>query len=76
MLFPWVEEIIKLCYKEGLLVYLTTNATNKNIIDLAKKYPSLEFRISLDCSSKEQYKHLRGIDAFDQVISIIKKLAE
>ncbi|MCX6823825.1 MAG: radical SAM protein [candidate division SR1 bacterium] len=76
MLFSRVEELIKLCYQEGLLVYLTTNATNKDIIDLAKKYPSLEFRISLDCSSKEQYKYLRGIDVFDQVISVLKKLAE
>ncbi len=74
--FPWVEKLVEFCYKEKLLVYLTTNATNKKIINLAKKYPSLEFRISLDCSSRKQYKYLRGIDLFNQVISIIKELAK
>jgi len=76
LFFSWVEELIDLCFKEGLLVYLTTNATNKKIIDLAKKYPSLEFRISLDCSSGEQYKYFRGIDVFDQVISTLQELAK
>lgn len=76
LFFSWVEELVELCYEKNLLVYLTTNATNKKIINLAKKYPSLEFRISLDCSSKKQYQHLRGIDLFDQVISIIQELAK
>ena len=57
--FSRIEELLKLCKKEHLLVYLTTNATNKNIIDLAKRYHDLEFRISLDCSSREQYKYFR-----------------
>lgn len=74
--FSWVEELVELCHKEDLLVYLTTNATNKKVIGLAKKYPCLEFRISFDCSSREEYKHLRGIDLFDQVISIIKELVK
>jgi len=72
--FEWVEELVELCHKKGLLVYLTTNATNRRIISLAKKYPKLEFRISLDCSSREQYKQLRNIDNFDEVISILQEL--
>lgn len=74
--FNWVEEIVELCYKENLLVYLTTNATNKKIIDLAKKYSKLEFRISLDCHSREQYKYFRGIDSFERVIKTIKELSK
>jgi MoaA/NifB/PqqE/SkfB family radical SAM enzyme len=76
ILFEWVKELVQLCHDEHLLVYLTTNATNSDVIKLAKKYPALEFRISLDCSSKEQYKKLRGIDAFDHVITVIRELAK
>ena len=73
--FSWVESLVELCEQEGLLVYLTTNATNKRIIDLARRHPKLEFRISLDCASKEEYERLRGIDLFDQVIAILKDLS-
>lgn len=76
LFFSWTEELVNLCHKENLLVYLTTNASNKQVVDLAKKYPSLEFRISLDCSSREQYKYFRGIDLFNQVITIVKELAK
>jgi len=74
--FDWVEELIKICHEENLSVYLTTNATNRKIVDLAKKYPKLEFRISLDCHSKEQYKYFRGIDNFDKVIDTLQKLSK
>lgn len=74
--FNWVEELVEFCHKENLMVYLTTNATNKRIIKLAKKYPKLEFRISLDCFSKKKYKKLRGIDNFDETISILQELCK
>lgn len=74
--FPWVENLVELCHQEDLLMYITTNATDKRIIDLAQKYPKLEYRISLDCSTREQYQHFRGIDLFEQVISIVKELSK
>jgi cyclic pyranopterin phosphate synthase len=74
--FDWVKELVELCHKQNLLVYLTTNATNRKIINLAKKYPKLEFRISLDCYSREQYKYFRGIDNFDKVIGTLQELSK
>lgn len=76
LFFDWTEELVKYCNDEGLLTYITTNATNPKIIDLAQKYPCLEFRISLDCSTREEYVHFRGIDAFDKVISTLQELCK
>jgi len=74
--YKWVEEIAKLCVKQNIFVTITSNGTYPCIIDLAKKYPSIEFRISLDCSTKKEYNYFRGIDKFDVVINTIKKLAK
>ncbi|MFA5303832.1 MAG: radical SAM protein [Candidatus Nanoarchaeia archaeon] len=72
--FSCVESLVDLCVNENIPVYLTTNATDNRIINLARKYPSLEFRISLE-SSKENYKNYRGIDKFDEVIKNLKDLS-
>ena len=74
--FKWVEDLVELCHNENLMVYLTTNATNKKIIKLAEKYPNLEFRISLDCYSRNKYRYFRGIDAFENVIKTIQHLSK
>lgn len=74
--YSWLDELIKLCISLKIICTITTNWTSNKIVSLAKKYPSLKIRISLDQSNSEDYFHYKKTNTFDTVMQNLKELAK
>ena len=70
----WLDELISLCQKLGIISTVTTNGLSSEIIKLAQKYPTLNIRVSLDFANQADYSFYKGVNAFDKVVSNLKEL--
>jgi len=73
-LHPDFKEIINYIYNSGLAVGLITNGVKLNYEDLLDKFEWI--RVSLDASSPDEYKKLKGRNNYNDVINNIKIIAE
>ncbi len=70
------EDIINLCldYGVGRMSFHSSCIFYSEGIERAlKEAPCVDFDFSLDCGSKELYKKIKRIDAFDSVVANIKR---
>lgn len=72
----WIDELIGLCVSLDIICTITTNGTSTGIITLAKKYPSLKIRVSLDFSNPKDYLYYKGIDCFSVIIKNLKEMVK
>lgn len=66
-------EIVRYAKKSGLAVGLITNGTHSLDEELLRAFEWI--RVSLDASTASEYKRLKGVDLFEQVISNIANYA-
>lgn len=71
---PDFEEIIGAIAERGLAVGLITNGTKRMSPELLKLFEWI--RVSLDASTAQEYYLLKGVDAFERVLSNIHYYAE
>ncbi len=71
---PDFSEIVRAAKGSGLAVGLITNGTHP--MDEADLKQFEWIRVSLDASTAEEYKNLKGVDCFEKVIDNIAKYAK
>lgn len=67
-------EIVRYARSVGLAVGLITNGTQALTPELLREFEWI--RVSLDASTAQEYKNLKGVDCFEKVISNIAKYAQ
>ncbi|MBN1257820.1 MAG: radical SAM protein [Planctomycetes bacterium] len=73
-LYKHFNELVEFIAAQGLSIGLITNGVLFPYRDLVKHFSWI--RISLDASSKENYRECKGKDLFDQVLNNIHSIAE
>ena len=70
------EDIINTCldYGVGRMSFHSSCIYYSNALERAlREVPNIDFDFSIDCGSRELYKKIKRIDAFDQVIENVKR---
>lgn len=75
ILEDWLDDLIGTCVNLKIIPTITTNGTSDSIIMMAKKYPELRIRFSLDFCNSDDYLKYKGVDCFNKVLNNLKKLS-
>ncbi len=73
-MYQWFNEVVECASDVGLAVGLITNGTKTMDESLLKKFEWV--RVSLDASTSEEYREIKGVDMFEKVMSNISEYAD
>jgi MoaA/NifB/PqqE/SkfB family radical SAM enzyme len=70
LMYPWINEVLELLARRPLAVTINTNATmlTRRLTPRLTALHELHLKCSIDAATRETYRRIRGVDAFELVM--------
>jgi MoaA/NifB/PqqE/SkfB family radical SAM enzyme len=77
LMYPWIGEVLELLSQHPIAVTINTNATmlTRRLTPRLTALHELHLKCSIDAATRETYRKIRGVDAFELVMRHLREFS-